>query len=235
MRQYRSRLSEVEEKNSIKSAVIFGGLTILIIAAALIFGIPLFSKLLNLTSKNDSTTQSVNTVILPPPNLASLPQNTNQQSIIIKGTTLPNAKVRVYFGNSSDDTVADGNGDFNMNIGLSKGANTIYAKTVDDAGNQSEKSTTYTVNYSTQVPNLTVNVPQNNQTFYGSTQQNLEVQGSTDTSNSVTINDHVAIVDPTGKFDLTVGLNSGDNQIKVVATDQAGNKKEIDLKVTFNP
>jgi hypothetical protein len=234
MRQYRSRLNEVEEQKSIKSAVVFGGLTILIIILVFIFGIPAFSKFLALFNK--PTAQTVTeTKNLSEPNLETLPQYTNQSSIIIKGNSTPNSTVRIFFNDSTDEAPTDDSGNFAANISLTKGANIIYAKTVDSSGNLSNSSEKFTINYIIQVPNLTITNPQNNQSFYGSTQKSLTVQGTTDANNSVTINDHIAVVDPAGKFSLSIDLQDGDNQIKIISTDQAGNKKEIDLKVTFNP
>ncbi len=234
MAQNYSRLAKVEENKSIKSAVIFGGLTIIIIIVAVIFGITLFSKFVNLFSQKSLSSTSQNSVTLLPPNLDVLPQNTNQKSIIVKGTGTPNTRVRIFFKDANDETTTDGSGTFALNVGLVSGANIIYAKTIDDNSNESASSTSYTVNYSDKVPNLTVSVPQNNQNFYGSTEQNLTIQGSTDQGNTVTINEHIAILDNSGKFSFPFNLQNGDNQIKIISSDQAGNKKEIDLKVTFN-
>ncbi len=235
MREYKSRLRDVEEQKSIKSALVFGGLTILIIILSLIFGIPLFSKFINLFSKNSVTTTITQNSNLLPPNFSVLPQNTNQKTIVVKGTANPNSIIKISFGNSSDEVTTDGNGNFAANISLSKGANTIYAQTLDKNGNQSAKSSVYTVNFTDQIPNLTINVPQNNQDFYGPSQQNLTIQGVTDQNNTVTINDHIAVLDNSGRFSYPFNLAQGDNNLKIISTDPAGNKKEIDLKVTFNP
>ncbi len=236
MRQYHSRLQQVEEQKSIKTALIFGGLTVVIIVAAIFFGIPAFSKFINLFNRNSAQSQTKNNAVtLHTPSLANLPQYTNQQSIIVKGTSSPNATVKVFFNDSSDETSTDNDGNFAINVSLTKGANTIFAQTIDSSGNASVNSNSYIVNFSNQVPNLTVNSPQNNQTFYGSTQQLLTVQGSTDINNTVTINEHIAVVDPAGKFSYPFNLQNGDNNLKIISQDQAGNKKEIDLKVTFNP
>ncbi len=235
MREYKSRLQEVEEQKSIKSALIFGGLTLFIIIIAIFFGIPLFSKFINLFNRNSNTPIATQNANLLPPNLAVLPKYTKEQTIIVKGTATPNSNIKIFFGNSIDETVADSDGNFATNIGLSKGNNVIYAQTVDVNGNTSSNSETYTVNYTNQVPNLTVNSPQNNQNFYGSTQQNITIQGTTDANNTVTVNEHIAVLDAAGRFNYPFTLTNGDNTIKVVSVDLAGNKKEIELKVVFNP
>ncbi len=233
-KEYKSRLSEVEEKKSVKSAIIFGSLTILVIILVIFFGLQIFSRFVGLFNKPAGNTQTKQNILVSPA-LASLPQYTNKQAIIVKATATPNSDIKIFFNNSSDVTVSDTNGDFALNISLSKGTNTIFAKVIDKTGNSSESSNVFTVNYTTQVPNLTINVPQNNQNFYGSTQKSLDVQGSTDPSNTLTINDHVAVLDGAGKFSYVIDLQSGDNNLKIISTDLAGNKKEIDLKVTFAP
>jgi hypothetical protein len=234
MREYKSRLSEVENQQSLRSAVIFGGLTIFIILFVIFFGIPIFGKISSLFVKKSNPTITQNITLLPP-NLIAPPQHTNQQSIIIKGSTLPNSKVKIFFNNSSDETISDSSGNFAMNITLTKGANIIYGQTIDSNGNISNNSSSFTVNFTNQTPNLTINTPANNQVFYGDSQKTITIQGSTDVNNTVTINDHITVLDTNGKFSLPFNLSEGDNQLKIISADQAGNKKQIDLKVTFNP
>jgi outer membrane lipopolysaccharide assembly protein LptE/RlpB len=48
------------------------------------------------------------------------------------------------------------------------------------------------------------------------------------------VNGFWAVVDDNNNFSYTLPLQSGDNQIKIVAIDQAGNKAEKDLKVNFS-
>lgn len=235
MREYRSRLTEIDEKRSIRSAIIFGGLTVLIIILMIFVGLPQLSKFVALFSKSSPSAVTPSSSTLLPPYIQTLPKDTNQQSIIVKGTAQPNSAVKVFFSNSSDETVTDDSGNFAMNVTLSKGSNIIYAKTVDSSGNESQPSTSFTVNYTNQVPNLTVNTPQNNQTFYADAQKNITIQGSTDAGNTITVNDHIVIVDDEGKFSYPFTLQNGVNELKIVSTDKAGNKKEIDLKVAFNP
>ncbi|HSX48705.1 MAG TPA: hypothetical protein VLE44_00420 [Candidatus Saccharimonadales bacterium] len=236
MREYRSRLAEVEEKKSVRSALTFGGLTLLIIILGVIFGIPLFAKFINLFSKNSTTSQiNGNTTILLAPTLSQLPEFTNQQSIVVKGSAKVGSTVKIFFGDSSDQVSTDDSGNFATNVGLKKGKNTIYAKVIDGSGNESPDSVHYTVTFTNDPPKLTVTTPSDNQSFFGDKQKTLGVQGQVDPDITVTVNDRIAIVDSSGKFSINYDLQQGDNQLKIIAKDQAGNKKEIDLKVTFNP
>lgn len=236
MREYRSRLAEVEEKKSVRSALIFGGLTLLIIIFGIIFGIPLFSKFIGLFTKNSATSQTNgNATILLAPTLSQLPEFTNQQSIVVKGSAKVGSTVKIFFGDSSNQISADDSGNFATNVTLKKGKNNIYAKVVDNGGNESPDSVHYTVTFTNDPPKLTVTSPSDGQSFFGDKQKTLSVQGQVDQNITVTVNDRIAIVDSTGKFSINYDLQQGENELKVVAKDLAGNKKEIDLKVTFNP
>ena len=48
------------------------------------------------------------------------------------------------------------------------------------------------------------------------------------------MNEFWAIVDAGGNFSYTLPLQNGENTIKVVATDEAGNKTEYEVKVTYS-
>jgi|SRR5581483_11068562 len=237
MRAYQSRLSRVEERKNIRSAIIFGGLTIAVIVFIFVFGIPAFSKFVNFFNKNTSniSQNQDERVILAPPNIDTLPRYVKDKTLTIKGNAQSNSMIKIYFNNSSDETVSDDSGNFSANIELNKGVNIIYATTVDSKGNESKPTEKFSISYLSEAPNLTISRPQNNQNFYGEAQKNIIVEGLTDIGNSVSVNDHIAIVESDGKFSITLGLNDGDNEIKVVSTDPAGNKKEITLKVRYNP
>jgi len=62
----------------------------------------------------------------------------------------------------------------------------------------------------------------------------LHVHGKTDPNVKVTINDFWAIVDDSGNYSYNLSLKSGDNPIKIVATDDAGNNTEKDLKISYS-
>ena len=63
--------------------------------------------------------------------------------------------------------------------------------------------------------------------------QNISVSGATDPGDSVSVNDRLAIVDKDGNFSYSLDLNSGDNKIKVVSSDPAGNQTTKELTVKY--
>ncbi len=231
-----SRLQKVEEKRNIRSAIIFGGLTILVIAFFLFFGIPLVARVASFFSgiKNTPTVDTNNLPVPPPPSFSTLPEFTNQQKLHVEGTAQPASTVTIYFNDTPTDVKAGDTGKFTSDFSLIKGNNTLYAKAKNKAG-QSEASDKFTIVYDTQPPKLDISSPHDGDTFFGDKQKQLTVQGSTDPESSVTVNDRIAIVENGGSFKVTLDLASGDNTINIASTDSAGNKKEVSLKVTFTP
>lgn len=232
MRQNYSRLNRIQEYQNKKTAVVFGGLTLFIIIFGFFFGIPLISKFVGLFSK-PAKTQTVSNSVAIAPTLSTLPQFTNQSSLIVKGNTSANSKVKIFVNNDENDVQSDSDGNFTSNITLTKGDNTIFAQTVNGSATSND-STHVVVNYDNEIPDLTVNSPSDGQSFFGDKQRSINVTGQTGAENTLTVNDRVAILDSSGKFNLNYDLSDGDNQLKIIATDRAGNKKEIDLKVTFS-
>ena len=59
--------------------------------------------------------------------------------------------------------------------------------------------------------------------------------GKTDSGVRITVNGFWAVIDENNNFSYSLPLQDGDNAIKVVAQDQAGNKAEKEIKVTYSP
>jgi hypothetical protein len=49
----------------------------------------------------------------------------------------------------------------------------------------------------------------------------------------VYLNDRLIVVDEAGQFSTTYYLNEGENVLRFVAIDQAGNQGELEIKVKF--
>lgn len=232
-----SRLAKVEEKRNVRSAVIFGGLTILIILLTFLYGVPVVARFSSLLSGIKGGSQIVDTSNLPPPpppQISTPPQFTNQQNLHIDGTTQPDAGVNIFFNDQTNQVTADSDGKFSGNFSLIKGTNTIYA-TAKNKGGTSEPSTKSTIVYDTEPPKLEINSPKDGDNFYGDKQKQLTVQGTTDPEASVTINGRTAIVENDGTFQSTFNLNPDSNSFTITATDKAGNKKDVTIKVNFTP
>ena len=84
-----------------------------------------------------------------------------------------------------------------------------------------------------QPPDLEINQPGENETVY---QSNLEIKGKTESSEiKITVNDRLVVLEKEGEFNYLYELSEGENLIKVIAQDSAGNETEKELAVTYRP
>ncbi len=235
-KQY-SRLAKVEEKRNVRSAIIFGGLTVLILILALLYGVPLVARFAGLLSNLKGSKEIIDTTNLPPPpppTISTLPEFTNQQSLHIEGNAQPGATVNIFFNGENKEIIIGSDGKFSGDYTLVKGSNTLYAIAKNKAGT-SASSKKFTIVYDTEPPKLEVTQPKNGDSFYGDKQKQLSIQGITDLDTQVTINGRFAIVENDGGFQATFDLNGGTNSFTITALDRAGNKKEATISVNFTP
>lgn len=236
------RVEEQSKKNTILS--IFG---ILVIIGVLVkFGLPLLTGFTSLLvgSKSSQAQISKNDVsYVAPPTLDPLYNATNSAQITISGIASQDQIISLYVNKKLiDKTKAKKDNTFEFHdVNLVKGNNSIKAKaTIEDSSlnekktKESDFSTEQMIVYKNEEPALTVDSPTDGQSF-SKDESTITVKGKTDSGNRVTINDFWAIVDEEGNFSYQLKLHDGENSIKVVATDDAGNKKEIEKKVTYSP
>lgn len=159
-----------------------------------------------------------------------LPIATSSAHIVISGNISGYDTIVFYINNNKvKETQVDSSGVFSEEIGeLNKGDNEIYilAKSKNDA----KKSPTYRVSYQADKPKLEIKEPKDNST---TSKNEIKVVGQTDKDIEVKIDDLPVVVDSAGNFQTTVKLKDGENKIKVVATDTAGNKEEKTLTVKY--
>ena len=117
-------------------------------------------------------------------------------------------------------------------MNLQTGNNIFSAAAVDSYGNISQQTSDNTIVYNTKPPSLNINSPSDGSGFFGSTQAQVTIQGTTDSGSGITINDRIVSVDDNGNFSYSTTLNSGSNQFKIIATDQAGNTTETEADFT---
>ncbi len=204
----------------------------------IIYGIPTVGKVASFVSGlrggNSPIAVSDNTPPAPP-NFAVFPDFTNQQYINLRGNAEPGATVKLDFNGASQETVVDKDGNFSFqNLSLKDGANTFSAVTVDSASNISQRTLPHIITYDSKPPDLSIDSPSDGSKFFGLTQRQINIQGSTEASASVTINDRIVSLDGGGHFQYPVTLNSGDNIFTVKSVDQAGNSIEKQITLNFS-
>lgn len=195
-------------------------------------GIPFIVTVGNLFEKTSSPTVSNNKKFLAIPSVNDLPKATKERSLKVSGSSSPNTTVEIFVsGDAYDKTQTSPDGSFIFEVKLSIGDNIIKARTVD-GDNEGEFSRSQTVTYKNSPPSLTIDNPSDGSTTNNET---IAISGKTDEGVTVTVNDFWAVINPDNTYSYALKLNQGDNQIKVSAVDEAGNKTEKNIKVTYSP
>lgn len=236
----KSRLNRNLEKRT-KKRLVLSLVGIFIVLFVLIkFGIPaLINFSLFLAQGKDAQLAKQaqnNSSILLPPTLDDPFSATNSATISVTGTAASKEKIELFVNDNLVDTVDtkdDGSFSFN-NVALTTGGNTIKAKAKAN-NKETDFSNILSITYRNNPPSLTVDAPMDGQTFSGGGQQTQVVKGKTDPNVKVTVNGFWAVTDSSGNYSYSLSLQNGDNQIKIIAQDPAGNQAEKDIKVSFNP
>lgn len=233
IRSRLSRRTEQKTRNNLTLSIL--GI-ILIILLVLKFGIPL---LVNLSlflsrSQNKEDTKIQNSSFIAPPVLDSYAQATASANIIISGIASSKETINLYLNNDlADSAKAGDDGRFSFKLTLKPGENIIKAKTIAN-NKESDFSNSIIVSFKNAPPSLSITIPTDGQSF--SKDQNIaEIKGTTDADVKVTVNGFWAITDSSGNFSYSLPLQNGENKIKIVAIDLAGNKNEKEIKVTYSP
>lgn len=237
----RSRLSKNFEKKSRRTIILSIVGIIIVLFLLFRFGIDMlvnFSTFISGSNNSQNSQGNSNQInYIAPPILNPLVSATNSAQIVISGNASKDQTIDLYINNIQADQIqTDKNGVFVFTETLKNGDNQIKTK-AENNGKQSDFSNTFDVVLKNSPPTLDVSSPSDGQKFdknsIGSG-NSINVAGKTDPSVNVTVNGFWAVVDDNNNFSYTLPLQNGDNQIKIVATDQAGNRTEKDLKVNFS-
>jgi len=232
-----SRLKSNIKRQAIRNFIFIIGGFIILIVVVVAFGANLLTSFSLFVEKsqgnNDTTSTGTQTdSYVAPPTLNPVAVATNKPQVNISGFGQKNQSIILYLNNQIADkaTVNDNNQFHFSSVQLQAGQNTIKVK-AQDGSKESDFSNTDTIAYLKNPPNLTISNPQDGQGFSKNTSPSVSIQGTTDTGSNVTVNGSWAIVDDQGKYNFLYTLKDGDNDIKVVATDNAGNQttKEIHI------
>lgn len=235
----RSRLSTRLEKKT-KRTLFFSILgSLLVLFLFVTYGLPtlvnVVSFISNMKASKESDNKKNRNVFLSAPILDSLPTGTNSAQLTISGSATEKQVISLYINERLiDKTTASKDNSFRFeNVTLLNGENSIRTKATQD-NEDSDFSEEHVVIYKNTPPSLSLDSPKEGQTFNKDDSQ-ATIQGKTDPKVSVSINDLRAIVDIEGNFSYRFPLKNGENKITVKAIDEAGNKMEIERKITYNP
>jgi hypothetical protein len=238
MKHRYSRLASSEEKRNMRRATTFVALTIVAVILIFTVGIPVMAKFAGFIGdlRKSSTPVDINDKTPPPPPaVENLPEYTNQQKLGISGSSESGAAVKLFYNTSEEEVVAGEDGKFTFSIILSKGANDISLSSCDTSGNESAKTTSYTIVFDNEPPDLSIDSPSDGASFFGTKQRQITVLGTTETAASITINDRPIKVADDGSFSYTTTLGDGNNDFNIKAFDKAGNTTENKISVNYSP
>lgn len=214
---------------------------VLLLAGTYFVGLTVLS---HISTREDIFTQR-DRVAPPPPTLTGIPQATHSAQLNIRGFAEPGSTVRLFLNSNEEDSqLISSEGQFNFeSITLELGENEIYATTQDTTGNESRPSATYKVIIDQKPPKLEVTEPENNAIIKEEEDQQtfVFVKGKAEEGATVTVNGHQAIVREEGNFEYRLFLTEeglpagrqGENVIKIVARDPAGNKTTVEKTVIY--
>ena len=226
-----SRLKTNIKRQAIHNVILVACGFIILIVALAFFGPNLltsFSLFVENSQGNSDTNSTANTQTdsyIAPPTLNPLSDATNKPQVDVSGFAQKNQKIILYVNNQEmNQTDVEDNNQFHFaSVQLQSGQNIIEVK-AQNGNKQSDFSNTDTISYLKNPPKLTVTSPQDGQGFSMNSSPSVSIVGTTDTGANVTVNGSWAIIDDQGKFNFLYTLKGGDNDIKVVATDKAGNQ-----------
>jgi hypothetical protein len=235
----RSRISNYKERQAKRNIFlsVFGLITLGL--AILIFGIPFLTNFSLFVEKKidpNAGSQSSTDTYIAPPLLDISYTATNSGVISVGGSGQKGQTIYLYVNNDriADTEVSDDETFSFDDIRLQDGDNEIFAKA--KVKNQtSDDSEQYHITYIKNPPDLSIDSPADGQSYHGGDDRTITVTGKTADNARVTVNGFYAVMQSGGSFHYRLTLSDGDNQLKIIAIDEANNHTEKDIKVTYNP
>ncbi|MDO8503141.1 MAG: hypothetical protein Q7S60_00470 [bacterium] len=232
-----SRYSRLQERRKTRSAFFLFSAAIGLLLILIFLGIPLLSRFAVFVSelKGSSSPIVIEDKTPPaPPYINALPKFTKDNKIKVTGRAEAGSVLRL-FQNSAQikEFIVDDTSNFEIEVKLLAGNNSLYTTATDNADNEN-RSSTWDVLYDLEPPAVEVSSPTEGASFFGD-EKTIDVRGKTEAEAQVSVNDRVAIVNGSGEFSLRLTLSEGENTITVTAIDQAENKTEKTVKVTYSP
>lgn len=177
--------------------------------------------------------------VVPPqrPVLQPLPNATNATDIEVSGFTEPQAEVTLFIDGAQFGLVrADDEGAFKFSVEMVEGEHELWASAADEAGNVSTDSQRYRIVVDLTSPTVIINQPEAGAVFTLPRERTQTVTGKVSERARVSVNGALTQTDAEGNFSVTMQLREGENEIKVSATDEAGNtSEEVQITVEYRP
>jgi len=239
MGRSKTRLQRKREKESLKQAVKYLLLILLVLYLMIKLGLPALIRMVTFLGEVRSSDQPIERQDQLPvmtPQLLPLPEATQEEAMDIVGYGEAGATIQLYIrGISADEVLADKDGNFTFReINLREGENEIYVVARSDKGKMSDESESWTVVFDKTAPSLKIDQPEDGDKFFDKDSP-ITVSGKTEEDVSLTVNGRFVMLKNDGSWETQVELSEGDNQIEVVVKDAAGNETKETVKVNYAP
>lgn len=163
---------------------------------------------------------------------------TNSAELVLNGFTSNDTQVQfIIDGAATEENLltVSSNGEFIFTYRFDEGEHTLSAYTIDENGLQSDTTKEYQILIDQTVPTLIIDDLKNDQEIVGKDKKTLTIRGITEPQAQVMINSQRTKADADGNFTLDYTLQNGDNRLKILAYDRAGNQVEEELTIKFTP
>lgn len=231
----RSYTSEAELTRKIKSSLWAIFITIaLVFLSFRYFGPKIGSAFLIFSRYRDDTGPS-DTIAPTAPIISRVPEATNKKTLTLNGITEEGATVKLYVnGPEKAETTADRDGLFTfIDIEIGAGNNILFAKAIDENGNESDNSKVYTITFDDEAPEIIILSP-NHEEEIKNLNRRILVSGTLNEPGEVKINGRQAVVKADNSFELLLGVDEGEIVITVEAEDKAGNKSKSSITIQYS-
>ncbi len=212
--------------------LIMVGIVVFLIVAVVFFGPQIGTLFGFLSSSRYVSTKD--TTPPQPPIIYEFPTKTKESTASVKGYAEPASKIKIFVnGPEVQTTVTDTTGQFNLfDLPLINGKNTIFAKASDEAGNESENSKSIYIEVDTQKPEITIDSPKD-KSIIKNLDKRITIKGKLSEKGSLKIDDRLVVIKPDLTFEFLLGVKEGTSEIKLLATDEAGNTKDDKITITY--
>jgi len=239
MQTYSSRLQSRKDQRAKRNAAFLLVGSVLAAILIVFFGIKIVFGLTGaISSMRNKTTTNINqeedNYIPSRPSFNQEFAATKSAQVSLSGNADTGIQVEISQNNRTIGTFqADETGKFKFEADLEKGRNFFVATAISTKNKRSDSSETYEIILASKPPKLEELFPKDNDTVKESP---INFSGTTDDGSvSISVNDHLAIVKSDGRFSTNLSLSGGDNKVKVVARDQAGNETTKEITIKFSP
>lgn len=232
-RRATSRVVKREKDKVMRQTLFFGGIAVVVVAVFVLVVIPGFIRAVDSFLDSGNPFEVQDTLPPQPPRLSIPYEATTSAKITVTGFGEAGAEVDLTVNNSSPVTAEiNDEGQFETELQLDKGENTIIVLARDAAGNESATKT-YTVDYDTEKPYIDLEGLEDGSEITGKDKQDFDLKGATEPRAQISINDRSIYTDSQGNFSTRYRFEEGENKLVFKSVDRAGNVAEKTITVNF--